>query len=69
MALPPTGLRCSPIAREHRHERVFILTLRAPRDEARTTRALRWVLKELLRRHGLTCVDIQEITETMEESA
>ena len=33
-----------------------------------TTRALRWVLKELLRRHGLTCVDIREITETMEEA-
>ena len=48
-------------------ERIFVLTLRAPRDEARTTRALRWVLKELLRRHGLTCVDIREITEeTME---
>ena len=49
-------------------ERIFVLTLRAPRDEARTTRALRWVLKELLRRHGLTCVDIQEITETVEEA-
>ena len=49
-------------------ERIFVLTLRAPRDEARTTRALRWVLKELLRRHGLTCVDIQEISETMEEA-
>ena len=48
-------------------ERIFVLTLRAPRDEARTTRALRWVLKELLRRHGLQCIDLQQINEETRE--
>jgi hypothetical protein len=43
--------------------RTFVLTLRTPAGEARPIAVLRWVLKELLRRHGLTCVDIKEIRE------
>ena len=51
-----------------RQGRIFVLTLRSPRDPEATIRALRWLLKRLLRQHGLTCVDIQEITETVEEA-
>jgi hypothetical protein len=43
--------------------RIFVLTLRSAQDEMRTIKALRWALKELLRRHGLQCLDIQEIRE------
>ena len=50
-----------------RQERIFVLTLRADRDDASTIRELRWVLKALLRAHKLRCVDIQEITEEVRE--
>jgi hypothetical protein len=43
--------------------RIFILTLRAARDDQSTIRELRWVLKALLRQHGLRCINIREITE------
>ena len=56
------------VAQERGRARIFILTLRAAGDDKSTIRELRWVLKELLRRHGLTCVNIQEIKETMEEA-
>ena len=46
--------------------RIFVLTLRAKSDDKSTLRELRWVLKALLRAHKLRCVDIREITETVE---
>ena len=51
-----------------RPERIFVLTLRSPRDPEATIRALRWLLKRLLRQHGLTCTSIEEISETVEEA-
>lgn len=50
-------------------ERIFVLTLRAKSDDKSTIRELRWVLKALLRQHQLRCVDIREITETMQEAS
>jgi hypothetical protein len=53
----------SQVGEERRQARVFVLTLRSFRDDGATTRALRAVLKALLRRHGLQCVDLKEIGE------
>ena len=38
----------------------FVLTLR-PLPYVDSVRSLRWVLKGLLRQHGMRCVDIREI--------
>ena len=38
----------------------FVLTLR-PLPGVDPIRSLRWVLKGLLRRHGMRCIDLREI--------
>jgi hypothetical protein len=39
---------------------LFVMKLR-PLPDVDPIRALRWVLKGLLRQHGMRCVDLQEI--------
>ena len=43
-----------------RHPTVFVIKLRGGRTEADNVRALRWILKRLLRGYRLRCVSITE---------
>jgi hypothetical protein len=45
----------------------FILTLRPLRDGANEIRTLRFVLKRLLRQHGLRCITLRELHDNTEQ--
>ena len=64
------AFRRDPMDRQERGQRrIFVLTLRSASDDQTTIRELRLILKALLRAHKLRCVDIREITETMQEAS